>query len=62
MLLKFFRCPRLHFDGMAWTIRVGFRIVSGPFRYGVDAERMLMVHERLIAVRAARRATRLVAA
>ncbi|WP_171034235.1 hypothetical protein [Lichenicoccus roseus] len=47
---------------MAWTIRVGFRIVSGPFRYGVDAERMLMVHERLIAVRAARRATRLVAA
>ena len=47
MLHTFFRVPRLHFDGMTWTIRIGFRTVAGPYRYGADAQRVLKMHRRL---------------
>ncbi len=47
MLQTFFQCPRLHFDGMTWTVRLGFRTVAGPYRYGADAKRALQMHHSL---------------
>lgn len=47
MLQNFFRNPRLHFDGMAWTVRIGFRTVAGPYRYGADAQRVLQMYRGL---------------
>ena len=39
---NFFQRPRTHFNGLAWTVLIGFRTVAGPFRYGNDAETALL--------------------
>ncbi|WP_428377002.1 hypothetical protein [Lichenicoccus sp.] len=35
---NFFRRPRKHFNGLAWTVLIGFKTVAGPFRFGTDAD------------------------
>ncbi len=34
----FFQRPRKRFNGLAWTVLIGFRTVAGPFRFGNDAD------------------------
>ncbi len=35
---NFFHRPRKRFNGLAWTVLIGFKTVAGPFRFGNDAD------------------------
>lgn len=35
---NFFRLPRKRFNGVDWTVLLGFSTIAGPFRFGNDAD------------------------